>query len=195
MISRYGSLDSSDGGEAQRTSLTAHYFKNLNGGQVHAHAYAFNNQLSLWNDFTHFLNEPVYGDQAAQQEGRNTIGGGVSYQHAAPILALENTALVGVETRNDFINVTRLPTKQRQVIPAAAAPADFREDDRVRLNALSVDAQSATRWNDWLRTVLGVRYDAIYGNDAGTQAGIASGQLLAPKVSLFSGRWLPPNCT
>jgi outer membrane receptor protein involved in Fe transport len=186
LISRFGSLDPSDGGEAQRTSLTAQYSSGLNGGQLRAHVYAFDNRLTLWNNFTHFLIEPAYGDQDAQHEDRNTLGGGVSYQHAAPILGLENTLLVGVDTRNDFIDVTRLPTRQRQVIPAAAAaPADFREADRVRLNALSLYAQTATRWNDWFRSVLGARYDAIYGKDTGTNFGSASGHLLAPKGSLI----------
>ena len=36
------------------------------------------NQLHLINDFTHFLVDPVHGDQEDQFETRNVIGNGVS---------------------------------------------------------------------------------------------------------------------
>jgi outer membrane receptor protein involved in Fe transport len=185
LISRYGSLDPSDGGEAQRTSLTMQYSSSLSDGQLRANAYAFNNRLTLWNDFTHFLIDPVYGDQEAQHEDRNTLGASVSYEHEAPIFGLENTVLIGFDTRNDFIDVWRLPTSQRQVISAALDSAGFREADRVRLNAVSGYAQTSTHWTDWFRSVLGARYDAIYGEDTGTNSGTASGHLLAPKGSLI----------
>jgi outer membrane receptor protein involved in Fe transport len=185
LISRYGSLDPSDGGEAQRTSLTMQYSSSLSDGQLRANAYAFNNRLTLWNDFTHFLIDPVYGDQEAQHEDRNTLGASVSYEHAAPIFGLQNTVLIGFDTRNDFIDVWRLPTSQRLVISAALDSAGFREADRVRLNAVSGYAQTSTRWTDWFRSVLGARYDAIYGEDTGTNSGTASGHLLAPKGSLI----------
>jgi outer membrane receptor protein involved in Fe transport len=185
LISRYGSLDPSDGGDAQRTSLTMQYSSSLSDGQLRANAYAFNNRLTLWNDFTHFLIDPVYGDQEAQHEDRNTLGASVSYEHAAPIFGLQNTVLIGFDTRNDFIDVWRLPTSQRQVISAALDSAGFREADRVRLNAVSGYAQTSTHWTDWFRSVLGARYDAIYGEDTGTNSGTASGHLLAPKGSLI----------
>jgi hypothetical protein len=185
LISRYGSLDPSDGGEAQRTSLTAQYSRKLGDGQLHTNFYAFSNRLTLWNDFTHFLIDPMNGDQEAQHEDRNTVGGGGSYQHAAPIFGLDNQVLVGFDTRNDFINVTRYPTLQRQAIPVAADPAGFSEADRARLNAVSGYAQTATRWTDWFRSVVGLRGDAIYGSDTGTNSGTASGHLLAPKGSLI----------
>jgi outer membrane receptor protein involved in Fe transport len=185
LISRYGSLDPSDGGDAQRTSLTMQYSSSLSDGQLRANAYAFNNRLTLWNDFTHFLIDPVYGDQEAQHEDRNTLGASVSYEHAAPIFGLQNTVLIGFDTRNDFIDVWRLPTSQRLVISAALDSAGFREADRVRLNAVSGYAQTSTHWTDWFRSVLGARYDAIYGEDTGTNSGTASGHLLAPKGSLI----------
>jgi outer membrane receptor protein involved in Fe transport len=71
------------------------------------------------------------------------------------------------------------------VIPAADAPLDFTEADNVRLSNESAYLQTTTRWNSWLRTVLGLRYDTIYGEDSGTNTGTASGHLLAPKGSLI----------
>jgi outer membrane receptor protein involved in Fe transport len=184
LISRFGSLNPSDGGQAQRTSLTSQLYRGIADGQLHVNAYVFNNQLTLWNDFTHFLIDPINGDQEAQHENRITVGGEVSYQHDALLLGLPNTVTVGIATRNDVNDVSRFPTIARQVIPAAA-PLDFNEADRVRLNSESAYMQSTTHWTPWLRSVVGLRYDNLYGKDTGTNRGSAGGHLFAPKGSLI----------
>ena len=185
LISRYGSLNPSDGGMAQRSSLTAQFSKPVADGELKASAYVFGNRLTLWNDFTHFLVDPVHGDQEEQHEDRTVVGGNIDYGHAAPIFGLQNDITVGVTTRGDFNDVSRLPTVDRIVIPAAVDPLNFSEADTVRLSSLSVYAQSTTRWTDWFRSVLGYRYDTQYGSDKGTNSGTASDHLLAPKGSLI----------
>jgi outer membrane receptor protein involved in Fe transport len=185
LISRFGSLDPSDGGEAQRTSLTMQFFHGIADGQLRANAYVFGNRLTLWNDFTHFLTDPINGDQEAQHEGRTAIGGEVSYEHEAPLFGLENSVIAGIATRSDFNDVSRFPTIQRQAIPVAAGPLGFSEADSVRLSNESAYLQTTTHWTSWLRTVFGLRYDTIYGEDTGTNSGSASGHLLAPKGSLI----------
>jgi outer membrane receptor protein involved in Fe transport len=185
LISRYGTLNPSDGGIAQRTSLTAQLNKPVAGGDLNASAYVFGNRLTLWNDFTHFLADPVHGDQEEQHEDRTVVGGNIDYGHAAPILGLQNDITVGLATRSDFNDVSRLPTLDRSVIPAAVDPLNFSEADRVRLSSFSVYAQSTTHWTNWFRSVLGYRYDTQYGSDKGTNSGTASDHLLAPKGSLI----------
>jgi outer membrane receptor protein involved in Fe transport len=185
LISRYGSLDPTDGGEAQRTSLTAQLFKPVAEGELRANAYVFGNHLTLWNNFTHFLVDSVHGDQEEQHEDRTAIGGSMSYSHAAPIFDLQNEVTAGVATRNDFIDVLRLPTEDRIVIPATDHPLNFSEIDHVRLNSFSAYLQTTTHWTDWFRSVLGLRYDTQYGSDQGTNMGTASGHLFAPKGSLI----------
>lgn len=185
LISRYGTLNPSDGGIAQRTSLTAQLNKPVAGGDLNASAYVFGNRLTLWNDFTHFLVDPVHGDQEEQHEDRTVVGGNIDYGHAAPVLGLQNDITVGLATRSDFNDVSRLPTLDRSVIPAAVDPLNFSEADRVRLSSFSVYAQSTTHWTNWFRSVLGYRYDTQYGSDKGTNSGTASDHLLAPKGSLI----------
>lgn len=185
LIGRYGSLNPTDGGQAQRTSLTAQIFKPVIGGELHANAYVFGNHLTLWNDFTHFLIDPAHGDQEEQHEDRTAVGGSISYSQAAPLFGLQNDVIAGLATRNDLIDVLRLPTEDRTVIPAADDPLNFSETDTVRLSSLSAYAQTTTHWTDWLRSVLGYRYDTQYGSDKGTNTGTASDHLLAPKGSLI----------
>src|ERR1700722_19308585 len=185
LISRYGSLDPTDGGMAQRTSLTTQIFKPIADGELHASAYVFGNHLTLWNDFTHFLVDPAHGDQEEQHEDRTVIGGNIDYKHAAPILGLENEVTVGTATRSDFNDVARFPTEDRMGLAEAVDPLGFSAANTVRLSSFSVYAQTATHWTDWFRSVFGYRYDTQYGSDKGTNAGTASDHLLAPKSSLI----------
>jgi outer membrane receptor protein involved in Fe transport len=185
LINRYGSLDPSDGGEAQRSSLTFQFFKPIAEGELRASAYLFGNRLTLWNDFTHFLVDPVNGDQEAQHESRTAVGGTVSYQHGAPLFGLQNDVVMGVVTRSDFNDVSRYPTQDRRVIPLTSDSRNFNEADSVRLSSAAAYAQATTHWTPWFRSVLGLRYDTQYGSDAGTNQGTASGHLLQPKGSLI----------
>ena len=51
LISRFGELDPSDQGRAQRLNLSGEYFSRTGGGQLAASVYAFSNRLSLINNF------------------------------------------------------------------------------------------------------------------------------------------------
>jgi outer membrane receptor protein involved in Fe transport len=55
----------------------------------------------------------------------------------------------------------------------------------VRLSNLSTYFETTTHWTGWFRSVLGLRYDGIYGSDKGTNQGDASDHLLGPKASLI----------
>jgi hypothetical protein len=67
LISRFGTLDPSDGGRAERFSLSGHDYVSGDNWKVTTSAYIIHSQLTLWNDFTHFLVDPVQGEAA----GRN----------------------------------------------------------------------------------------------------------------------------
>jgi hypothetical protein len=185
LIGRYGSLDPTDGGIAQRTSLTGQLAKPIAGGELHASAYVFGNHLTLWNDFTHFLVDPVHGDQEEQHEDRTAIGGNIAYKRAALLFGLENEITVGAATRSDFNDVGRFPTQDRVALSSVGHPLGFSEFDSVRLSSFSIYAQTATHWTSWFRSTLGYRYDTQYGSDRGTNSGTASDHLLAPKGSLI----------
>jgi hypothetical protein len=185
LIGRFGTLDPSDGGRAQRGSLSGQYHASLGDGLLNANAYAVNTQLTLWNNFTHFLIDPVHGDQEAQTENRVIVGGSASYQWPAQVFGVGTDWLTGVQVRYDINDVSRLPTADRIVLPASADPLNFSETDHVHLIALSAYAQATIHWTSWFRTVLGLREDHIHGTDSGTNTGQASQSLLQPKVSLI----------
>ncbi len=185
LISPFGELDASDRGAAQRINLSGQLASTVGGGELHASFYGFSNHLLLINDFTHFLIDPVNGDQEEQRESRLTAGGVISYAHDAHAFGLEHELLAGVQERYDFNDVGRLPSRGALPIPPADQPLGFGESDTVHLSSTGIYLQATTHWTYWLRSVLGLREDYQHGSDAGTNPGSASAALFQPKASLI----------
>lgn len=185
LISGFGSLDPSDGGIAQRVVLSGQDHVPTGAGQLNVDTYLAGNYLTLWNDFTHWLVDPLHGDQEEQHENRAIVGGSISYAYPTRWFDRDNEVLVGSQERYDFVLVQRLPTELRAAIPPADEPLGFTENDRVRLESDAVYGQATTHWSDWFRTVLGLREDYQRGTDRGTNDGTASKALFEPKLNLI----------
>jgi hypothetical protein len=198
-IGYFGTLNPTDGGHAIRGSLSAQYHTNLGEGQFWASAYYIYNQLHLFNDFTHFLVDPVHGDQEDQFETRNVIGNAVSYTLPLTIGGIRNEFEIGGLTRYDILNVGRLPSENQVALSPQESvndPASFSNHDKVILFAGALYLQATTHWSPWFRTILGVRDDYQHGIDndllgqlhmtAGyTNAGALGQNLPQPKASLI----------
>lgn len=189
--SRWSELDPSDAGYAQRTSLSVTYHdRSLAGGQLLASGYVINNQLTLWNDFTHDLIDPLNGDQEEQHENRITVGADGSYAWITQVAGVKTEWLGGVHSRIDFNDVLRVPTQSRvpltaDQLAAVDYPAAFSERDHVHLYSAAAYLQMTSHWTERFRSVLGFRTDYIYGTDSGTFSGTASRVLHQPKGSLI----------
>jgi outer membrane receptor protein involved in Fe transport len=162
---RFGTLNPADGGRAWRSSLSFNDHAVLSHGEFAASAFIIDNQLHLWNDFTHFLIDPVQGDQEDQFENRRTLGGRVDYTLALPLSSISNEISTGALTRDDILYVGRLPSEDRVPLPAANAPPSFSNEDQVYLFAGAVWLQASTRWTSTFRSVLGFRQDYQHGTD------------------------------
>jgi outer membrane receptor protein involved in Fe transport len=196
---RFGSLDPTDGGHALRASLSANYHAYAGPGEFSASAFYIYNKLNIFNDFTHFLIDPVHGDQEDQFETRNVVGSTASYTVPAAVAGIDNEFLMGAATRYDVLNVGRLPSEGQVALSpqeTAGDPASFTNNDDVRLFAGALYLQATTHWTPTFRSVLGLRDDYQEGIDhdlvaqlheaAGFSNGGARGQsLLQPKGSLI----------
>ena len=137
----------------------------MGDGQFSASAFLIDNQLHLWNDFTHYLVDPVHGDQEEQFENRRTLGGAANYTLPAALGAIQNAISFGVLTRYDALRVGRLPSEDQVPLPVQSAPPSFSNDDQVYLFAGAAYCQAVTRWTSTLRSVLGLRDDYQHGTD------------------------------
>ena len=185
LIGRFGTLDPSDGGQAQRASLTARYAHSSGDAQLTASAYVFGNHLSLWNDFTHFLTDPANGDQEEQHEDRTTAGGAAEYSRSLSPFGFSSDVAAGLQFRHDDNGLARVPTRERMPLSVSDGALGFSETDRVHLSSDAVYVQATTHWTGTIRSVIGLREDYQHGSDVGTNHGHASAALFQPKVNLI----------
>ncbi len=193
-IGRFGTLDPTDRSDSERLSLSGHYALSGDRWTVKADAFAIHSRMTLWNDFTHFLFDPVNGDQEQQDETRTTLGLNALATRRFHIGTVDLEARVGFQDRYDREFIDRRHTLARRVldycniaIPAEPtpgqlpAPADAHTDpdlavafkalggactaDNVRLNDLGVFAETTVFWTDWLRTTVGLREEAYHARD------------------------------
>lgn len=74
-ISRFGSIDNSEGGNTTRTNISAKFSKQWHSGWESAdQLYFVHYHFNLYSNFTFFLNDPVNGDEINQRETRNVYG-------------------------------------------------------------------------------------------------------------------------
>jgi hypothetical protein len=196
---RFGSLDPSDGGHAIRASVSGVANQDIGGGTLTASVFGVFNELHMFNDFTHFLVDPVHGDQEDQFENRKFAGGAIDYTLPVAIGPFPTEFRAGALTRNDFLDVGRLPSEGQQPLPASETkhdPPAFSDNDDVYLFSAAAYAQATTHWTPWLRTLLALREDFQYGTDhdnlsalhatAGyTNGGTRSQSLPQPKASVI----------
>ncbi|HEX9139841.1 MAG TPA: TonB-dependent receptor, partial [Steroidobacteraceae bacterium] len=193
---RFGTLDPSDGGHAQRGSLSLNYHATGGDGQFSASAYFIYNQLHLFSDFTHSLVDPVHGDQEDQFENRRTSGGTATYSLPLRLGAIQNEISAGGLVRYDLLGVGRLPSEDQVPLLTRNDLPSLYNNDQVYLFAGAAYLQATTLWTQKLRSVLGIREDYQHGTDvdyltalhatAGyTNGGTAAQSLFQPKGTLI----------
>lgn len=175
LIDRLGSLDTTLGGRSSRYSLSAGWFGDLFGGDTVATAYWIDYDMSLWSNFTYFLDDPTGGDQFKQFDERQVMG--FNLASTWDLEAWKFSA--GLEGRRDDIARVGLSrTQDRRFVSAV-------RDDSVDERSLGVWAQGEWKPVDALRLNLGARYDdydfevdALQPENSG-QAGDGIGSLKA----------------
>jgi outer membrane receptor protein involved in Fe transport len=114
VISRFGSIDPTEGGVTQRTNLNLDYsWKPTENQRVAAHAYVTYYALSLFNDFTFFLNDPVLGDEINQRDRRFLAGFETQYEIKTRPLGIPVTTTGGFQYRIDTPHVVLANATQR----------------------------------------------------------------------------------
>ena len=74
-ITRFGSVDDTEGGITSRTNFNVSLSKPIDENTfLKANAFYSNYQFELYSNFTFFLEDPVNGDQIKQKENRNIYG-------------------------------------------------------------------------------------------------------------------------
>lgn len=117
-ITRFGSVDNTEGGETSRTNLAIDHTRILsNNTFIRNRAYFSLYDFELYSNFTFFLEDPINGDQIRQRENRSVYGINSTFFHniSGRRFDLELSSALGL--RYDNINDVELSrTSNRQTI-------------------------------------------------------------------------------
>jgi hypothetical protein len=185
-LQRFDAVDDSDGGEARRTSLSGVWRQTRADAATKLSAYIIRNQLDLWSNFTYFMNDPVHGDQFAQPDRRVTAGVNALHTwHVHRNDVLTSDLSVGLQAQNDNIFNALLHTQARQTLDAT-------RQDHIVETSRAAWIESATRWGELVRAIVGLRADGyrfkVRSSLAG-HSGSAADTLLSPSLNLVFGLW------
>ena len=209
LISRFGTLDPTDGNRSERLSLSGHYDTAGASWSFKSSAYYVRSRQTLFNNFTHFLEDPVNGDQEQQDETRDLAGGALALTWNAKLGAIASDTTVGVQGRYDGLYVDRRHTVRRTVLDyceqlnadGTVTPYSVGQSactaSLIQLHDVGVHAENTTRWTPWLRTDVGVREEFYGGTDRSLLPGTVFSTspyaqdltLFQPKGSLVLGPW------
>jgi len=190
LISRFGSLDSTSGGQTQRYSLSGEWAWLQGDTRTRANAWWLKSSLDLWSNFQYCLSDPVTacptGDQFMQREQRQAVG--LSLSQSVPAQwgdkAVENS--YGLQARQDNIAPIGLYATRERVVLGTV------RQDQVWQRSTALWFQNEVRWLPWLRSVAGLRGDAYQfdvQSSLPAHSGQTSAQMVSPKLGLVLGPW------
>jgi len=184
-LSRFGSLNPSDGGKTQRISLSAKWFDKGPGGDTQISAYAIDYRFDLFSDFTYFLNNLVGGDQFEQTDRRRIFGAQASHGMANRIGGLYGLLSFGAQWRGDRISEVGLyDTEARQRTATV-------RNDKISQDLFSVYGQQLVNFSERWRGYVGLRGDMLRYDVSGREpvhgplnSGKGQDTLASPKFGL-----------
>ncbi|MDN2702612.1 TonB-dependent receptor [Janthinobacterium sp. SUN100] len=184
-LGRFDAIDASDGGKAQRYSLSGAWRQTTDDVSSRVSAYVIANRLALFSNFTFAMDDPDNGDQFAQPDRRVTAGLDASHTWHRHTDRGSSDTTIGLQLQNDNIHNGLYNTRQRQILSTT-------RQDHIVESSIGVYGENSTRWSRWLRTVAGLRADAYrfdVRSDRAANSGTAIDHLFSPSLSVIAGPW------
>ncbi|HZS40583.1 MAG TPA: TonB-dependent receptor [Polyangia bacterium] len=181
-LSQFGSEDPSEGGVTERQMFTA-FFKHKDAiNEIEATAYVTRYRLSLWNDFTFFLGDPVHGSELEQDDARVYAGANFAWHFHRRWRSISLRTTMGASARWDGVHVERWNAEsQNGDFRQRLAPIDSDDVDQTNLAGY---LEEDVVFNRFVRAIGGVRVDYFAFDVAGTDRGTKQKALVSPKATL-----------
>src|SRR4051812_5860402 len=147
LVGRFGAIDPSDGGETSRYSLSYEQHHDMANGRAMIDVYAIRSSLTLWSNFTFFMDDPTNGDQFEQHESRTVLGVHPRAEFSGKLAGMGSIFKVGLQARRDNIDPVALyHTVERQII-------GITRSDKVVENSVGIYAEETLQVTSKLRTI------------------------------------------
>lgn len=180
-IGRFGQIDPTLGGDAQRQSLSLAWTRTRKRGALTVDAFVVRHALNLYSNFTYFLESASAGDQINQTDHRTLGGVNAELTTVGMVAGIPHLLRGGVQLRGDDIAVGLYQS-------AARVRGDTVRRDGIDQGSLGGYVSLESRWRPRLRTVLGLRQD-VYGfrvrSDEARNSGTRSAAIASPKASVI----------
>lgn len=184
LISWYGAIDPTEGGNTSRSNANLSLVKTLNDGAViRNQIYGINYKFKLYSNFTFFKDDTLNGDEIFQYEERNIFGYNGSYSKSYEMLGIKASTVAGVGLRDDNIRDIGLAhTVRRRVLN------DIKKGDIDETNA-NVYVDQSFYLSSKVTLNIGLRYDAFtfrYNDRLSDTLGKSrSLNVFSPKINLY----------
>ena len=182
LIDRFGQIDSTDGGKSQRYSVSGTWRHAAGNAVQQVQLFGIYSDLTLFSDFTYFLDNPAGGDQFGQHDHRVVVGGNFMHAEEVQAFGVSHDLKAGLQSRGDLITGNGLFRTTAQV-----RTNTIRQDD-VREWGTGAYSEIESKWRTWFRSVLGVRADAYsfdVTSDRAENSGRRGAGIVSPKASLI----------
>ncbi|KAB7529098.1 TonB-dependent receptor plug domain-containing protein [Flagellimonas olearia] len=147
LISRFGSIDDTEGGQTSRTNFVVNHNKNLSDGKsLNTMAFLSQYDFELYSNFTFFLDDTVNGDQIKQYEDRMMLGARTVFKNNTAQLGSTNFKYqAGIGFRYDNVDDNELShTLNRQELLERLAYGDVDEVNSYAFAGASVKSGKFT---------------------------------------------------
>ena len=183
IISRFGSLDNTEGGNTGRINLFEKLSVRLkNGSTFESQVYVIKYNFNLFSNFTFFLNDPMHGDQIQQSEDRMVYGFNNRYYATGTLFGKELKSEAGTGLRLDRINNVTLAHTEKRVFLSNMRLGDVKE-----ANVFSY-WRSTLAISEKITATAAIRFDYLnfnYQNHlVDTQANSVSKSIINPKLEV-----------
>ncbi|AOW19824.1 TonB-dependent receptor [Urechidicola croceus] len=108
-ISRFGSIDDTEGGNTSRTNFNIAHSHTINDNErLKTNVFYTHYDFELYSNFTFFLDDPINGDQIKQKEDRNIFGFNTQLVKNKDYNTIYATYTSGLGLRHDISNKNEL---------------------------------------------------------------------------------------
>ncbi len=180
-VGRFGQLDETLGGDAQRQSLSLNWLRTHRTGTLTVDAFVVRHGLNLFSNFTYFLDDAAAGDQINQTDNRTLTGANVELKTVRVVSGVAHLLRTGTQLRGDYIAVGLYRS-------AARVRGDTVRRDDIVQGSIGTYASLESQWKPAVRTVLGLRHDAFafrVRSDDTSNSGNRVAAIASPKASII----------
>lgn len=185
LITRFGAIDDTEGGNTSRTNLNVQYESFFeNNAKLKTNVFYSNYEFELYSNFTFFLEDPENGDQIKQKEQRDIFGLNIDYKKSSAFNTPNIDLNSGFGLRHDRVNNNELShTLNRSEVLNFIQLGDIQQTNAFAYYDLEFNYRD-------FKIIPGVRLDYfnfLYTDDLATNYSVKSETKtqLSPKLKAF----------